>query len=75
MDEKYFSGDIGVWKGDDCIDGFIVIFENIYNISGRYMGNAVVDCFMNKICEKYGNDFDIDAAGSENTIKDIILKK
>ena len=74
-DEKYFSGDVAIWEEEECIDGFTVIFENLHNISHKYMGFKILDCFMDKIHEKYGTEIDIDDTGSENSIRDITLKR
>lgn len=84
MNEIYFSGDIAVWKGDDCIDGFTVIFENLYINSIKehvgcpegkeHVGYDIPICFVNAINKRLRtSDWSLDWEGSETSFANIIL--
>ena len=76
MDEKYFSADIAVFNGEDCVDGFTVIIENLYRKTMRgveHCGYNLPVCFMNAIEKRIGEDFTVDFEGSENAFCHIYI--
>lgn len=72
--EKYFSGEIGIWNDNECIDAYIVIFENRCDIYGRHSNYEILSCFINKINETYGEYWEIDWDGDSVAFANIILK-
>ena len=75
--EKYFKGEIAVWIESDCVDGFNVIFQNLYRNGIKekiFCGFEVCGCFYPAISKRLmTDDFKIDYSGSGAATADIYL--